>query len=597
MSDVTMISGQAAKNTTLGRYQLMQELGQGAAAVVFKAYDPQIDRTLAVKVLRSDNRDITAEFRKRFTREARAAGSLNHPNIVIVHDVGEWQTQPYMVMEWVQGTPLDKVMAGGRRLPLAQVIDIGVQLAEALHYAHQHGIVHRDIKPANIIRMADSNKVKITDFGIAQTLQVDGSNYTKTGQVLGTPQYMSPEQVLGLKMDGRSDLFSLGVVLYQMLSGQRAFTGETLGSLFQQITTQPHAPLLQVAPDVPPSLAAIIDRLLAKEPRQRWQTGAELAQALRAAAPVAAEQRTVLLTPTAPGASRFGKLLWVGLGVLLMCAAGYAVYLRWPEPAPPASTPPAPQAEGRGSQRASVPEMPAPPTVGSVPQQAAAAGALSAPLPGTAAETTVESTPPPDESAASGQPPATVAMGKHAGSTASAGERPRQPAPTTIEKAPLPSVPQLAVIITQREGGGVWQRDGGLSDAENRIMTQLMKSGLAVQDAGGFDSETSLLEMINGNRQSALLQRAAAAGVSHLLLGQLQVRDEGAVAGSALHSYQGSLSLRLLRTSDGRVLDIYSQQGKQADNTVTAARQKFYRDFFDDAFRAWLAALPLSGKL
>ncbi len=263
----------------VGRYQVLEQIGQGAMATVYKAHDPKIDRTLAIKALREE-RCADEEYRQRFLREATAAGILSHPNIVTVYDVGEVDHTPYIAMELLQGTPMDEVMKSEQRMPLPQILRIGIQLAEALDYAHINGIVHRDIKPSNIILTPDGN-VKITDFGIARLESNDMTHQTQMGEVLGTPQYMSPEQVVGTTVDARSDLFSVGVILYQLLTGQKPFKGDTLATLLFQIATENPQPVGQLAPSLPGALKQIIDKLLKKQPEKRFQSGKDLAHALR----------------------------------------------------------------------------------------------------------------------------------------------------------------------------------------------------------------------------------------------------------------------------------------------------------------------------
>jgi len=269
----------------IGRYEILQILGQGAMAIVYKAFDPYIDRTLAIKVLREE-RCIDSEYRMRFLREAKAAGNLSHPNIVTIYDIGEFESRPYIVMELLEGTPLDKLMDSGRKLSLSEIVIIGMQLAAALHYAHQNRVVHRDIKPSNIIFSVANNKsiqVKITDFGIAHITDSDLTQQTQTGAVLGTPYYISPEQVLGQKVDGRSDLFCLGVTLYHLFAGRRPFDGATFHTLLYQIATESPRPITLVCPDFPIQLSRIIDKLLEKNPDDRYATGNDLVDAFKAA--------------------------------------------------------------------------------------------------------------------------------------------------------------------------------------------------------------------------------------------------------------------------------------------------------------------------
>jgi eukaryotic-like serine/threonine-protein kinase len=263
----------------VGRYLIQSRLGRGGMATVYKAHDPQINRSVAIKFLHASLAE-DEEFHLRFLREARAAGGLSHPNIVVVHDVGEIEGRPYMAMELVDGVPLSDQLDRGQAFPIRDAVVIGLQLARALDYAHAHGIVHRDIKPGNILLLADNKTVKVTDFGIAHMDEAGQQQHTQVGAVMGTPQYMSPEQTRGDKLDGRSDLFSAGIVLYQMVTGERPFKGESLVAVATRIANEPAPPLATRRPDAPASLRRVIERCLAKQPAQRYQSGKELADAL-----------------------------------------------------------------------------------------------------------------------------------------------------------------------------------------------------------------------------------------------------------------------------------------------------------------------------
>ena len=275
----TQAAGPSGAVEQVGRYRIIERIGQGAMAVVYKAYDPSINRTLAIKFLHPQL-CIDEEYRRRFLREARAAGNLSHPNIVTVFDVGESDGRPYIAMELLDGEPLNEVMDRQKGLPIREVLEIGIQLARALDYAHSKGVVHRDIKPSNIVFLKGGRQVKVTDFGIAHVESHDATQHTKMGTVLGTPQYMSPEQVLGQSVDGRSDLFSVGVVLYQLVTGQKPFEGDSLMTLMHQIIKDEPKPLENLRADVPPELRRIIKRCLSKQADKRFATGGELADAL-----------------------------------------------------------------------------------------------------------------------------------------------------------------------------------------------------------------------------------------------------------------------------------------------------------------------------
>ncbi|TXG80487.1 MAG: HAMP domain-containing protein, partial [Rhodocyclaceae bacterium] len=262
-----------------GRYQILELIGRGGMATVYKAHDPGIDRTIAIKFLHASLCE-DEQYRGRFLREARAAGMLSHPNIATVHDVGEIEGRPYMAMELLEGDPLNDVMTGGTLFPVREVVEIGIQLSRALDYAHSKGIVHRDIKPANIVRLKGTNVIKVTDFGIAHMASSSMTQHTQMGDVLGTPQYMSPEQTMGQKIDGRSDLFSVGVVLYQLLTGLRPFDADSIVALMLKIAKEEPTPIEKLRNDVPPALRRVVERCLSKQPDRRYQNGAELTEAL-----------------------------------------------------------------------------------------------------------------------------------------------------------------------------------------------------------------------------------------------------------------------------------------------------------------------------
>ena len=263
-----------------GRYEVIKELGKGAMGVVYQAHDPQFDRLVALKVLRQD-RVASEDFVKRFLKEARAIGRLSHPNIVTAYDAGEDQGTIYLAMEFVDGRPLDEIIRN-RRFELAEILKLCVQVAETLHYAHQKGVVHRDIKPGNIMLQSDG-LIKIADFGIARIEDSTATLQTQAGDIMGTPAYMSPEQVLGKTADGRSDLFSLGVILYELTTGKRPFATENnnLATLFNEIIhNRPSEPAIE-NPAIEPGLSGIVMKCLSKAPEERFESCGALAEALR----------------------------------------------------------------------------------------------------------------------------------------------------------------------------------------------------------------------------------------------------------------------------------------------------------------------------
>ncbi len=267
--------------STLGRYKILKELGRGAMGVVYLGKDPTIQRFVAIKTMRLDEVDDADEMqdvKARFFREAESTGRLSHPNIVTVYDAGEEHDLGYIAMELLDGTPLKHWSRPPNLMPPKDVITVLSTVAEALDYAHQQGIVHRDVKPANIMVTKD-HIVKVTDFGIAK---MASSSKTQTNIVLGTPSYMSPEQIAGKRVDGRSDIFSLGVVLYELLSGRLPFTADNLPALLFAVAHHPHTSIQVLCPDLPSPVVDIVNRALHKEALHRYRRAGEMAQDLRA---------------------------------------------------------------------------------------------------------------------------------------------------------------------------------------------------------------------------------------------------------------------------------------------------------------------------
>jgi len=313
----------------VGRYQIDELVGEGAMARVFKAYDPKIDRVLAIKVLKAQLL-ADEEYRSRFLREAKGAGILSHPNIVTVFDVGEEDSQPYIAMEWVAGPTLADLLKDGKTFTPQQVVDIGIQLVRALDYAHKRGIVHRDVKPGNVMLVQDTLTVKVADFGICRIKEQDTkttAQQTRMGDVLGTPHYMSPEQVLGSPVDARSDLFSAGVVLFQLLTGALPFDGESLISVAYKITKSDPPSLDKLRPDLPLSMRRVIERALKKQPEKRYQSGEEFAQALSVVAREFEEDGKRKGTRGMPLAMRW-SLVMAAVVAITMAVTGTILYQR-----------------------------------------------------------------------------------------------------------------------------------------------------------------------------------------------------------------------------------------------------------------------------
>lgn len=312
-----------------GRYEILKEIGKGSMGMVYLARDPHIDRLLALKVLRPD-RVSSEEFMKRFLREAKAIGKLSHPNIVAVYDVGEDHGTAYIAEEYLDGVSLDQAIED-QRLSIGDIVAIGVSIAETLEYAHRKGIVHRDVKPSNIIVLPDKH-VKLTDFSIAHIEDPEATVQTHAGEILGTPAYMSPEQVLGQAVDGRSDIFSLGVVLYELVTGERPFKGSSLTAIFRAITTVNLVEIRKIKPPVPRRLELIIMKSLAKDPEERYSNGLEMAEALRSCCGGIDQRKSAI--PTTPNkkitkesAAAAGKHSRSRMPVLLALAVIVAVGL------------------------------------------------------------------------------------------------------------------------------------------------------------------------------------------------------------------------------------------------------------------------------
>lgn len=315
---------------TFGQYRILAKIGSGGMATVYKAWQPSLQRYVAIKIL-LPHLSNNAQFVRRFQQEAIIAARLNHPNIVTIHEVGQIREHLFIVMEYVDGRSLSEIILQARSLPLERVIHILRQVAEALDYAHQNHIVHRDIKPGNILVTVD-DRVVVTDFGIAKALAGSGvtEHLTATGTIVGTPAYMSPEQILGQEVDYRSDLYSMGIICYEMLGGRPPFSGTTTATvLYTQVHTPP-PPIRQLNPSVPVHVERALDRLLAKNPDDRFPNASmfvdDLEGKVTPRSPIQYEPQTVGYSePTRSGTLSErqrspSKLVWGGIGVALVLA-------------------------------------------------------------------------------------------------------------------------------------------------------------------------------------------------------------------------------------------------------------------------------------
>jgi serine/threonine-protein kinase len=261
--------------TQIGKYRIERELGRGAMGVVYKAFDPVVERMIAIKTIRLDVEDAE-ELVKRLRREAKSVGQLEHPNIVTLYDAGETGGLFYLAMQFIQGETLQDRLTRQRWFALKEVQELFRQICAGLDYAHQRGVIHRDIKPANIM-ITNDGTVKLTDFGIAK---MAGAGTTSAGLIVGTPSYMSPEQALGRPLDGRSDIFSLGCILYELVTGEKAFPGQNVTTVMYKIVHEAPTPLAALQPGVDPAVEALVLKALAKNPDERFQSCSELSTAL-----------------------------------------------------------------------------------------------------------------------------------------------------------------------------------------------------------------------------------------------------------------------------------------------------------------------------
>lgn len=312
---------------TLGPYEVREFIGRGGMGIVLKALDPVLNRIVAIKAL-APELAVHPSSRLRFAREARAAAAVSHPHVVTIHAVDDCASPPFLVMECIIGRSLQQKIDQTGALKLTEILRIGTQIAEGLAAAHKHGLVHRDIKPANILLENGVERVKITDFGLARG--VDDLTLTRTGEVSGTPQFMSPEQALGQRVDHRSDLFSLGSVLYAMCTGRPPFRGDNVAIVVKKICDNMPRPIGETNPEIPAWLASTVERLLAKDPAERFQTAAEVAEVLSSQLAYAQHPQTGKIppspeplrpVPTASRKSAIGQVEPVGALPWLMLAA------------------------------------------------------------------------------------------------------------------------------------------------------------------------------------------------------------------------------------------------------------------------------------
>lgn len=383
--------------SSIGKYRIDSTIGQGAMGVVYKAFDPQIERTVAIKTIRKEllapDPDGAESLLSRFKREAKAAGQLNHPNIVTIYEYGEAAGTVFLAMEHVVGQTLKGLLQEEAPLTSATVADITLQLLDALAYSHRRGVIHRDIKPDNIF-VKDDGQIKILDFGLAR---LDASDLTQFGTVMGTPTYMSPEQFSSGDVDARTDLYAAGIILYQLVTGVKPFQGDSIPAIMYQVVNSAPPDPTALNSNLPTATAAILAKATAKDPAERYQSAEEFAAAIRTADPehgfapprpatTATAEATVIIpgpvaSPARPTASRRWPLLLILLGLAVGAAVIlFFVFGRHEQPAPsptanvaeptavPSSAPESPPASRPTSATTAAPAQtkaatPAPPVI------------------------------------------------------------------------------------------------------------------------------------------------------------------------------------------------------------------------------------------
>lgn len=356
--------------STIGRFRIVEELGRGAMGVVYRAVDPLLERTVAIKTIPLDLPEAErAEFEERFQREAKSAGQLSHPNIVTIYDVGETEDAAYIAMEYLHGQSLKDILDQHGSLPLDLALDTAIQMIDALAFAHEHGIVHRDVKPGNVIVLEDRGAIKLTDFGIAHINAAQSE--TRAGVLVGSPRYMAPEQITGKPVDGRTDVFSTGVVLYEMLTGQAPFTAPDLHMLLYRIVNETPPSVSRLRPGVPVEIDRLLARCLAKQPNLRPASARELYLELKKVAALDVVKQPVgigpkSLRPLALFAFSIPILVFLSLSVGLI-VINYFITRQPSMPTAPASAPTVPVPLTKADKGGAAAESPAGSAHGSRP--------------------------------------------------------------------------------------------------------------------------------------------------------------------------------------------------------------------------------------
>jgi len=588
-----------------GKYQVVELIGEGGFGRVFKGMDPDLKRPVAIKTCSLSE----PEMRERFFKEAEISAKLHHPNITTVYDFGREEGEPYLVQEYLTGEDLDDLTEGGAEIPLPTKIDYLIQVGEGLGHAHKHGVIHRDVKPANI-RILDDGQVRIMDFGIARLVE-ETQRFTQAGMTIGTAGYLSPEQLQGLDVDHRSDIFSFGILAYELILNQAPFEGESISALFYSIAHEDPAPIREAWPDCPSALALCISRCLEKDPDARYRDFSEVTRDLRHAL-AALEERAEKPAP-APGgvpvpgdgdtAQRVGKgrkwliPLWLTLGVALIIALfEVARFPRWGESSSPG--------EEQGTSEASDTTQgtrDTVPVVSSEEKEGADSveGVAGDVAPISSGEEPEEDTPVQDPVAGrEGEAP----RGETTGREEAPPETEAVEAPAATEEAEAPYRGSSTLVLFWSEGGD----PGSVGTAENAFLQELERRRLQVVDAGllaGIHGDAAALAMAQGLDSRAIAELGREYNAEVVVVGSL--RTEAAPSAGRFFTGRAILDARTYSVSRVELLGSASYQvgagntpgelGPSPLAAETEAAKEVGRRAAAEIARAFGDALPKGG--
>ena len=538
-----------------GKYQVVELIGEGGFGRVFKGLDPDLKRPVAIKTCSLSEQ----EMRERFFREAEIAARLRHPNITTVYDFGREEGEPYLVQEYLTGEDLDRYVGDPDRMSLETKVEVLRQVAEGLEYAHREGVVHRDVKPANV-RILDDGTVRIMDFGIARLVE-ETQRLTQAGMSIGTAGYLSPEQLQGLDVDQRSDIFSFGVLAYELILGKRPFQGESISALFYSIAHEDPPAVREVWPDCPPALTACITRCLEKDREARYPDFGKVIADLRNAlgdlrgeggAPLAAgvgtgedggEGGVEGESGDAPGRRKGRRLIPLGLLVGIALVLAVFEVLRFTDRAEPQSSP-APEAEAEDAPEGTS-MLPAEEGVTGASEEAPETPPQEASPPATEEVPATEEAPAPTTQ----ETPATQEAPPPAAEEASAPATEEAPAP--VEEEEMPFRGSTTLVLLWSEGGD----PGSVTSAENAFLEELDRRRLAVVEAGllaGIHQDAAAVAMVQGMDAASVAELGRRYDAEVVVVGSL--RTETAPAAGRFHTGRAVLDLRAYRTSTARLV-------------------------------------------